>query len=115
MDPSLRTVNRLPLDRLWDENGEIAAIRERTLPKEALREMLRQYPVEFYVADIGGPLRRVDVAKCYDFWKSEVAIHVVDDPESGFLLEDFPGEYAYVASEWSGEIEMPIVLLEKFH
>ena len=60
-------------------------------------------------------LRRVDVTKCYDFWKSEVKAHVVNDPESGFRLDGYPGEYAYVASEWSGELQSPIVLLEKHH
>lgn len=115
MDPSLRTVNQIPLVRLWDDDGDIEAIRERWLSMASLLEMLRRYPVEFYVADIGYPLQRVDVAKCYDFWKSEVKSHLVNEPESGFQLEDFPGEYAYLASEWSGEIQTPIVLLEKHH
>jgi hypothetical protein len=115
MTPSLTIVNCIPLDRLWDEDGAIVASRERWLSKQALREMLQQYPVEFYVADIGHRLRRVDITKCYDFWKSEAEAHVVDDPNSGFRLEDFPGEYVYVASEWSGQIQTPIVLLEKHH
>lgn len=112
---STRIVTRLPLDRLWNDDGDIAAQRERYLPRLLLRELLRQYPVEFYVADIGSPLRRVDVGNCYQFWKSEAAANVVDDPESGFRLEDFPGQFAYVSSEWSGEIQTPIVLLEKHH
>ena len=114
-DPSMRTVNQMPLDHLWGEDGEIEATRERWLSERALCEMLQKHPVEFYVADIGHPLRRVDVAKCYDFWKSEVRTHVVDAPESGFRLDAFPGEYAYVASEWSGGLQTPIVLLEKHH
>ena len=110
----MRTVNLIPLGYLWDEGGDIEATRERYLSKRALREMLRKHPVEFYVADVGLPLRRVDVAKCYDFWKLDVKAHVVDDPESGFRL-DGTGEYAYVASDWSGELQTPIVLLEKHH
>jgi hypothetical protein len=115
MIPSLRMISRIPLDRLWDEDGEIEATRGRSLSKSALREMLRQYPVEFCVAEIGCQLRRMDIAKCYDFWKSEADAHVVDDPEFGFRLEDFPDEYAYIASEWSGQIQAPVVLLEKYH
>jgi hypothetical protein len=110
-----RIVTRLPLERLWDDVGHIAAQRERFLSKSVLRDMLRQHPVEFYMADLGQPLRRVDVARCYEFWKSEAADHVVDDPESGFHLDSFSGHYALVASEWSGDVETPIVLLEKFH
>jgi len=112
---STRIVTRLPLDRLWDDDGDIAAHRERYLSRALLREMLRKYAVEFYLADIGSPLRRVDVKECYKFWKSEAAANVVDEPEAGFRLEDFPGQFAYVSSEWSGEIQTPIVLLEKHH
>ncbi len=108
-------VNQIPLDRLWDENGQVAVKRERWLTKKSLREILRRYPVEFFVADIGRPLIRVDVAKCYDFWKQVVAAHIVDDPEGAIRLAEFPGEYAYIASEWKGEIQTPIVLLEKYH
>src|SRR5688572_25683309 len=108
-------VTRIPIERLFDEEGEIGARRERMLSRPALEEMLRQYRVEFFVADVGLPLKRIDVNKCYEFWKSEVKAHLVDDPENGFHLEDYPDEYAYIASEWSGEIQTPIVLLEKQH
>ena len=111
----LRKVVQMPLDRLWDENGDIEASRERWLSKSSLTELLRKHRVEFVIADIGHPLRRVDIAKCYDFWKSDVKAHLVDDPESGFYREDFPDEFAYIASEWSGEIQTTIVLLEKQH
>lgn len=112
---STRIVTQLPLNRLWDNDGDIAAQRERYLSRASLREMLRQNRVQFYVADISRPLRRVDVADCYDFWTSEAAENVVNDPEAGFRIEDFPGEFAYVASEWSDKVQAPIVLLEKHH
>lgn len=122
---SFRIVTRIPLDTLWDEEGEVAATRSRSLSQsdltEMLRkysdltEMLRKYPVEFYVADMGHSLRRVEVHKCYSFWKSEVKAHLVNDPDGKIILENYPGEYAYLASEWSGEIQVPIVLLEKRH
>jgi len=115
MMPSMRMVNQLPLDVLWDESGEVEATRERWLSKSALIEMLRKYPVVFYVADIGQPMKQVGVQECFDFWKSEVRAHLVEDPESPFSLDDFPGGYAYLASEWSGHIQTPIVLLEKHH
>jgi hypothetical protein len=80
-----------------------------------LIDLLRRCAVEFYVADVGHPLLRIDVTKCFDFWQNEVKAHLVDDPECGFSLENFPGEYAYLASEWSGQIQTPIILLEKHH
>ena len=105
------TITRLPLEQL----PGIEAHRERVLSKEAVRNILRHGPVEFIVAEVGRPLRHVEVDKCYEFWKSEAEVHVVADPDAGFRLEEFPGEYAYVASEWSGQGRTPIVLLEKHH
>ena len=113
--PPRPPVTRLPVERIAGDGGEIEAHRERFLSKEALRELLRRSPVEFVVADIGTAFKRVEVRKCYEFWKSEVEAHIVDDPDSGFRLEDFPGEYAYIASEWSRRIQTPMVLLEKHH
>jgi len=113
--PPRAIVTRLPVERLSDDEGDIEARRERFLSKEALREMLRRYPVEFVIADVGTPLKHVEVGRSYEFWKSEAEAHIVNDPESGFRVEDFPGKYAYVASEWSGHIQTPIVLLEKHH
>jgi hypothetical protein len=110
-----RLIHRIPLKSLWDDDGDVNASRERLLSKSDLREILQKYPVEFYLADVGHPLQRVDVAMCFEFWKHEVIDHVVEDPSKGFYLDDFPGSYAYVASEWSGCIETPIVLLEKHH
>jgi hypothetical protein len=108
-------VTRIPVEKLTDKKGEFEARRERFLSKEALRELLKRHPVEFVIADIGKPLKRIDVAKCHDFWESEVQAHIVNDPNGEFRLEDFPGQQAYIASEWSGEIQTPIVLLEKYH
>jgi hypothetical protein len=113
--PMQRLVHRIPLDVLWDDEGEVDASRERWLSKSLLREMLQKYPVEFVVADVGHPLRRIDVAMCYSFWSREVCNHLVDDPAAGFRLEAYRGDYAYIASEWSGNIHTPIVLLEKYH
>ena len=105
----------MPLESLWDDDGNIEAKRERFLSREGLQALLHQHPVEFIVADMGSPLRSVEVHKCYEFWKSEVQAHIVEDAEAGFRLEDYPGNYAYIASEWTGEIQTPIVLLEKHH
>lgn len=115
MTPSLRTVNRIPLERLWNEDGEIEVSRKCWVSTQALRAMLRMGQVQFIVADIGSPLRRIDMAKCFDFWKSEVEHHLIDDPGLGFSLDDFPGGYAYLASEWTGNHPASIVLLEKHH
>src|SRR5213080_4670641 len=111
MPPDSKVI-RMPLERL---PGDVKARRERLLSKEALREVLRSGPVEFVVADVGHPLRRIEVGKCYEFWKAEAEPHIAENPDAAFRLEDFPGQYAYIASEWSAAAQTQIVLLEKHH
>ena len=110
-----KIVTHTPLLELWDDDGPIAARRKRYLTLEDVRSMLCQYAVEFVVAEVGTPLKWIPVHKCFDFWRSEVKSHLVTNPDEGFLLEDFPNEYAYVASEWSGELQTPVVVLEMYH
>jgi hypothetical protein len=46
MMPSLRIVTRMPLDDLWDENGDIEASRQIvTVPESAFR--LEDFPGEY--------------------------------------------------------------------
>lgn len=110
-----RIVTKLPLNELWSDVEFIIAKRERYLNKENLRQILKNFPVEFIVADIGLKLQRISIDKCYGFWKSEVERHLIDNPEKRFNIESFPDEYAYMASEWTGEFLTPIILLEKYH
>ncbi len=76
--------------------------------------MLKIHPVEFIVADLGAPLKRIPVDKCYEFWEREVKRHLLI-PRSRVDRSKLNDEYSYLASEWSGNIEVPIVLLEKIH
>ena len=76
--------------------------------------MLKIHPVEFIVADLGAPLKRISVDKCYEFWESEVKRHLLS-PHGKVDRSKLSDEYGYLASEWSGRIEVPIVLLEKIH
>ena len=108
-----KIVTRIPLTELWNADGRVEAARERFLDLDQLKGMLSQFPVEFVVANPGHPLKWIPVAECFDFWKSEVKPHLASTDK--FLLENFPEEYAYVASEWSGELQIPVVLLEMHH
>jgi len=109
-----KIVTTIPLDSLWTDEEQIEASRTRYLTSNELTEMLKLHPVEFIVADVGVPLKRIPVDKCYEFWKSEVKRHLVS-PDAKVDLSKLPDEYGYFASEWSGRIEVPIVLLEKIH
>ena len=109
-----RIVTAIPLEDIWTDEEQIEASRERYLTPTDLTNMLRTHPVEFIVADVGAPLKRISVDKCYEFWESEVKRHLLN-PHGKADVSKFPDEYGYFASEWSGQIEVPIVLLEKIH
>jgi len=110
-----KVVNSMPLTQLWDTDGPIGATRKRFLSRDELKALLSQHRIEFVVANLGHPLKWIPVDECFSFWKSEVKPHLVSSPDGGFSLEDFSYEYAYVASEWSGEFQHPVVLLEMHH
>jgi hypothetical protein len=109
-----RIVTTIPLEFIWKDEEQVEASRERYLTPTDLTNMLKIHPVEFIVADIGAPLKRISVHKCYEFWQSEVKRHLLS-PHKKVDLSTFPEGYGYLASEWSGHIEVPIVLLEKMH
>jgi hypothetical protein len=109
-----RIVTTIPLDFIWTDEQQLEASRERYLTSSELTEMLKLHPVEFIVADPGAPLKRITVDKCYEFWESEVKRHLLS-ARGKVDRSKLPDEYGYVASEWTGHIEVPIVLLERIH
>ena len=113
MDPAKRIVVSLPLEELWTREGPLMAQKRRDLSLGEIVRLLRAGPVRFVVADLGQPMEWVVEADCFTFWKSEAKRHVVDSVSEGFHLDDFPDQYAYVASEWAVDPGSPIVLLEK--
>ena len=88
---------------------------KRDLTTTDILELIRSGRVRFVVADVGYPLKVVSLDDCYDFWKSDVKAHVCDHPETGCVLEDFPEEYFYLASEWDDGSDVPVVVLFKSH
>lgn len=109
-----RKVLRLPLEVLWDSNGdEMPAVKQRTLTSPDIKEVLRRGGVHFVVANVGHPLNRVEDAEVFTFWKNEVHRHLYD--ESRPYLEDYPDGYFYWASEWPLPSGETIIVLEMEH
>jgi hypothetical protein len=113
MDPALRVVMRIPMIDLWDSEGNLTAAKQRTLSRDDVAALLRRGLVRFVVAECGDPLRWIPPSDCYDFWKTELKPRIAETKT--FELEDFPGAYCYVASEWSDGQSSPLVLLEMYH
>ena len=115
MDPEKRIVVTLPLEELWSREGPIPAHKRRDLSTGDIARLLRAGPLRFVVADVGQFLKWIPENDRFTFWKAEVKPRVVDSYADGLYLNDFPGHYAYVASEWSADFGPPIVLLEMHH
>ena len=89
--------------------------RIRMLNRSDIAELLRTGAVEFVVADVGESLRWIDAHGCFDFWKSEVKSHLIEDG-SRIDLDKYPDGYCYAATEWEDkESGSSIVLLERHH
>lgn len=115
MDLRTRIVTRIPLDELWTQDGRVDAVRLRKLSRLDIHGMLRGGSVQFVRADVAQPLEWIDQSERFAFWKSEVQHRVVDPAEPAFDLNDHPGGYCYLASEWRAEGQPPIVLVERYH
>jgi hypothetical protein len=115
MDQQLRVVTEIPMRELWGPRHPVPAGRLRGLDRSDLVLLLNAGKVQFIIANVGDPLVWQPLERCYEFWKAEVQDHLVDPGAHSYRLEDFPGEYAYRASEWRASGYPPLVLLEKEH
>ena len=114
MNLSDRNVTKIPLEILWTSETELESQRINYLTPTNIRDLLKQGEVYFIIADVGQKLLWIQPAECYEFWKSEVEKHVAINLDN-INLEDFPGNYAYIASKWTSYAHIPVVLLEKIH
>ena len=91
--------------------------RVRPLSASDVREFMRLGLKHFCVANVSDPLKWPDSASLYEFLKHELLPRLVDpsSAEQGFSLDDSPGGYAYLASEWQDDIGGKVVLFEKYH
>jgi len=113
MNPCEREVVRLPLEGLWNGDGEVTAEKGRGLDAVDIKALLRLGLVTFAVADVGHPLRWVTGAQGYDFWKSEAQPHLHQRARP--YLDDYPDGYFYFAHEWLLQDGKKVVVLERHH
>ncbi len=86
----------------------------RYMTGESIRDLLKKFPVQFVIADVGYKLHWISLDRSFDFWKHELKSHLANGFEY-LQLDQFPDNYAYIASEWLGDFKSPIILLEKHH
>ena len=109
-----KIVTEIPLQNIWNSEKEMDIQRTEYLTKERLKEILTSGPVDFVLADLGNKLKWIETSDCYNYWKTEVERDLADNVKK-IYLDDFPDEYAYIASYWTCDMQKPIILLEKYH
>jgi hypothetical protein len=117
MKPEFRIVIKIPLLELWDMAGVLQHKRGPVLGVLEIVELLRGPELRVAVADVGRPLRWMAGDELLDFWKNDAKPRIVPPPRAsaGFRLEDFPGNCAYIATEWKAESQPTVVVLECHH
>jgi ribosomal protein L19E len=109
-----KKVTEIPLKNIWNNTGLFNAHRNNYLTRDEVKQLIRQGPVTFIIANIGERLIWVDPNKFYDLWKSEIKDHLVTNPDE-IDPDKYPGYYAYLTSEWTSDYNGKLILLEKFH
>jgi hypothetical protein len=103
-------VHRLPLESLVTPFGP--ASKRGELGESDIKNLLREGPIQFLVADVGKPLQWIAEADCFGFWKEEVQPHLALG--DAWRIEDYPGQYCYAASRWQAGL-VTIIVLTKHH
>jgi hypothetical protein len=114
MDNSNRIVTKIPLSEIWKCDQDIVSNRKHYLNEEEINKILKISKVDFILADVGLHLHWVGTELCFDIWNNEIKNHLANYNEH-IILENFPDNYAYLASEWTSKSHIPIILLEKIH
>jgi len=114
MNREQKIISRLPPEELWAGQRLLSTIKVPDLNAVEITDLLRSEIARFAVAAIGKLLEWIPNNETYDFWRNEVKAHLAG-PESKAVLEDFPDNYCYFASEWKSYDGDTIILLSKAH
>jgi hypothetical protein len=114
MDTAQRIVTQTPLTELWNTDGPLDACRAENLGETDIKRLLRNGS-SFVVAEAGQPLRWISEGDRFAFWKTEVKCRLVAPDADGFHLDDYPGNYCYVATMWKCPSTAAVIVLEKHH
>lgn len=105
----------IPMQSIWNNLGPMPVTRKRNLNSTEALEIIKNRPITFVIADVGKKLNWINKADNYTFWKRELKSHIVENHEK-IYLDDFTGNYAYIASEWTDtNTHETIILLEQYH
>lgn len=104
-------ITKMPLDKLEFDNKDFKKC--RFLVIEEIKKLLTQNQISFAIADVGKPLEFIKSEAVFEFWKKNKE-NIAKDLDK-INLEDYPEEFAFVASEWISNSNEKVILLEKHH
>jgi len=114
MDPTMKIVTCIPLVELWDSEGLLDARWVRYVAETDIVALL-QDGASFVIAEAGEALRWISTGDRFAFWKAEVRSRLVAPNAGGFYLDDYRGQYCYVAALWHDSPSGSVIVLEKHH
>jgi hypothetical protein len=114
VDTAHKIVTQTPLTELWNSEGPLDARRAENLGEADIKRLLRDGS-SFVIAETGQPLRWISEGDRFAFWKTEVKCRLVSPDADGFHLDDYPGNYCYVAAMWKCASTAAVIVLEKHH
>jgi len=116
MMTSSQVIEKIPIEYIWNEDGDkLEYERAEYLPVEAIKKLLKKYPIKFIIARIGQPLKFIPEEECYTLWNQEVRDHMMDPPKGHLFLPDQLDGYGYLASKWQGSSDDDwVIVLEDY-
>jgi hypothetical protein len=109
-----KIITSLPVTEIWNDGGIISKKKVKHLLISDINELLHKYPeAELAIADGGHKFYFIKKEDKFNVWKKELKNRIVETNE--FYLEEFPGEYCYVASLWKKDDNGLIILFEMHH
>jgi hypothetical protein len=104
-------ITKMPIDKLELDNKDFKKCRYLVI--EEIKKILTQNPISLAIADIGKPLEFIESETVFEFWKKNKE-NIAKDLDK-IILEDYPNEFAFIASEWISNTGDKLILLEKHH
>ncbi len=111
MKPEKKIVISAPLHELWDSSGPVDGQLAECLDECDIKGLL-EGGATFVVADVGHPFQWISPQKRLWFFEHEVKPRLWRE---GLMLEDYPGQYSYVARKWLSPSRGVIIVLDVHH
>ena len=109
-----RIVTKIPLEELWTDSAILSHKRQEYLTEPQALDLILASKTPIVIADLGVKLSWIPSNDTLSAFKKLIKGHIVNDPDR-IILEEYEGEWCYLASEWVNAEGEKILLLERLH